>query len=96
VPGETLPWEDPLYEGVPMPVELPDDSDLTFGQWYSGSPHLGSMGTLPPGNPGFNTYGGFAYMWHSHNEKELTNNDVYPGGMFTMMIVEPPGAPIDE
>lgn len=96
VPGETLPWEDPQYEGVPMPVELPDDSDLTFGQWFSGSPYLGSMGTLPPGNPGFNTYGGFAYMWHSHNEKELTNNDVYPGGMFTMMIVEPPGAPIDE
>jgi hypothetical protein len=54
------------------------------------------MGSIPPGNPGFNVYGGFAYMWHSHNEKELTNNDVYPGGMFTMMIVEPPGAPIPE
>ncbi len=95
IPDQTLPWEDPTFEGVPMPVELPPDTDLTFGSWFSGSPYLGTMGTLPPGNPGFNEFGGYAYMWHSHNEKELINNDVYPGGMFTMMIVEPPGAPIE-
>ena len=23
-------------------------------------------------------------MWHSHNEKEMTNNDIFPGGMMTM------------
>ncbi len=95
VPGETLAWEDPRYEGVPIPVELPPSADLTYGSWFSGSPYLGTMGSVPPGNPGFNVFGGFAFMWHSHNEKELTNNDIYPGGMFTMMIVEPPGAPID-
>jgi hypothetical protein len=33
-------------------------------------------------------------MWHSHNELELTNNDIFPGGMFTMLVVEPPGVAI--
>jgi hypothetical protein len=33
-------------------------------------------------------------MWHSHTEKELTNFDVFPGGMMTMLIIEPPGVPI--
>ena len=28
-------------------------------------------------------------MWHSHNEKELVNNDIFPGGLMTMLIVEP-------
>ncbi|MFO7608730.1 MAG: multicopper oxidase family protein, partial [Candidatus Krumholzibacteriia bacterium] len=88
-------WEDPRYTDIPLPVELPADLDLTFGAFYSGSPYLGSMGSLPPGNPGFNANGGYAFMWHSHNEKELTSNDIYPGGMFTMMIVEPPGVPIE-
>jgi hypothetical protein len=29
-------------------------------------------------------------MWHSHTEKEMVNNDVFPGGMMTMLIVEHP------
>jgi hypothetical protein len=36
-------------------------------------------------------------MWHSHTEKEITNFDVFPGGMMTMLIVEAPeplGPPI--
>ena len=24
-------------------------------------------------------------MWHSHTEKEMTNNDIFPGGMMTML-----------
>jgi hypothetical protein len=81
--------------GVPVPVVLPHENDLTYGAWYSGSPHLGEMGALPPGNPGFNVFGGISYMWHSHDEKELTTNDIFPGGMFTMMMVEPHGVSID-
>jgi hypothetical protein len=30
-------------------------------------------------------------MWHSHNEREMVNNDVFPGGMMTMLVIEPPG-----
>jgi hypothetical protein len=27
-------------------------------------------------------------MWHSHNEKEIINNNIFPGGMLTMALVE--------
>jgi hypothetical protein len=37
-----------------------------------------------------NAGGGYAYMWHSHTEKEMTNNDIFPGGMMTMLIIVPP------
>ena len=29
-------------------------------------------------------------MWHSHNEREIVNDDTFPGGMLTMAVVEPP------
>jgi FtsP/CotA-like multicopper oxidase with cupredoxin domain len=74
----------------PFPVILPGQQDLTFGAWYSGSPFLGAAGALPPGEGGLNPNSGFFFMWHSHNEKEITNNDIFPGGMLTMMVVEHP------
>jgi len=80
--------------GKPFPVVLPEKLDLAFGGWWSGSPYLGSLGDLPPGEGGLNPNGGFSFMWHSHTEKELTNWDIFPGGMLTMMIIEPPGVPI--
>ena len=33
-------------------------------------------------------------MFHSHNEKEITNFDIFPGGMMTMLDIEPPGVPL--
>lgn len=89
-PGEYAP-----DHGKPMPVLLPQLQELTFGGFYSGSPFLGAFGDLPPGEGGLNLNGGLYFMWHSHNEKELVNQDVFPGGMMTMMIVEPPGTPIN-
>lgn len=103
--GEKLGWDiyghnpdDPLEpheyapdHGKPFPVVLPDAKSLTFGMHYSGSPFLGAMGALPPGEGGFNPNGGYMYMWHSHNEKEMVNNDIFPGGMMTMLIVDPNG-----
>ncbi len=75
---------------VPIPVELPGLQELTFSPFYSGSPYLGGGAFLPPGEGGFNQNGGYYYMWHSHSEKELTNDDIFPGGMLTFLIVEPP------
>jgi len=78
--------------GKEIPVTLPSLSSLAFGGFYSGSPYLGGMGgSLPPGEGGLNPNAGFAYMWHSHTERELVNNDVFPGGMMTMLIIEAPG-----
>jgi hypothetical protein len=61
---------------------------------YGGSPFLGTLGSLPPGEGGLNPNAGFVFMWHSHTEKEMTNWDIFPGGMMTMLIIEPPGVPI--
>ena len=80
--------------GVAIPVDLPSLSSLAFGGFYSGSPFLGAMGALPPGEGGLNPAAGFTYMWHSHAERELVNNDVFPGGMLTMLIIQPFSQPI--
>jgi FtsP/CotA-like multicopper oxidase with cupredoxin domain len=78
----------------PLPVTLPEIQDTIIGGFYSGSPFLGVMGGLPPGEGGLNPWAGFTYMWHSHTEKELTNFDVFPGGLLTMLVIVPPGTPI--
>ena len=80
--------------GKPIPVLLPNLQDVSFGAYYSGSPYLGSFGALPPGQPVINGAGGYFHMWHSHNEREIVNNDIFPGGMMTMLIIEPAGVPI--
>jgi len=85
--------------GAPIPVTLPDQQFLTNGMFWSGSPYLGSSGPLPPGEGGFNPFNGYFFMWHSHSEKELTNFDIFPGGMATMATVhhpDPAVAPISD
>jgi len=39
---------------------------------------------------------GWAFMWHSHNEREITTNNVFPGGMMMMMLVDSREFAIDE
>ena len=107
--GKNLGWDvyghtsasDPLApneyapdHGKPIPVILPNLQDLTFGAHYSGSPYLGSFSSLPPGGAMINANAGYFHMWHSHNELEIVNNDIFPGGMMTMLIIEPAGVPI--
>jgi FtsP/CotA-like multicopper oxidase with cupredoxin domain len=80
--------------GKLIPVSFPDQLSLTYGGFWGGTPYMASLGLLPPGQGGLNPFGGFSYMWHSHTEKEITNFDVFPGGMMTMLIVEPISVPI--
>lgn len=80
--------------GKDIPVILPEGQELTYGGFYSGSPFLGALADLPPGEGGLNAAGGMFFMWHSHNEKELTNDDIFPGGMLTQMIVQKYDVPI--
>jgi manganese oxidase len=77
-----------------LPVVLPGLQELTFGPFYSGSPYLGNAGQLPPGEGGFNANNGYFFMWHSHSERELVNFNIFPGGMLTFLIIEPPGTVI--
>lgn len=82
--------------GKPFPVILPNQQDVAFGEYYSGSPFIGKFGVLPQGHPGLNVNGGYFHIWHSHNEKEITTNNVFPGGMKTFLIIEAPGVVITE
>ena len=54
--------------------------------------------TLLPSNTQANPANerGWAFMWHSHNEREITTNNVFPGGMLMMMLVDSREFPIDE
>ena len=87
-----------------IPVTPPDPQIVQIGQWYGGTPYLGlqtvSQGytttTEPPGTLNQNPEAGYAYMWHSHNEREITTNDVFPGGMMMMLLIDPPSWVIDE
>jgi len=90
--------------GKLIPVTPPDPAIVQIGQWYGGTPYLGlqsvdsgySPTSEPPGTLNQNPQAGYAYMWHSHNEREITTNDVFPGGMMMMLLIDPPGWSIDE
>lgn len=86
--------------GKAIPVTLPDPAVVASGEWYGGSPYLGlqtvNATPLPPNAAQQNPGAGYAFPWHSHHEREITTNNVYPGGMMTLMIIDPPGTPIDE
>ena len=94
-PGDPLePGEYAPDHGKPFPVILPEQQEITPGGAWSGSPFLGVEGDFVPGEGGDNANAGYFYMWHSHNEVEMVNNDIFPGGLMTMLIIEPPGVPI--
>jgi hypothetical protein len=61
--------------------------------------NTGTTGTTPPSgtianNP--SSEAGYAFMWHSHNEREITTNNIFPGGMLMMMLVDSREFVIDE
>ena len=91
--GSTYPNEWCPDHGKPIPVDLPEGLSTSFGGFWSGSPYLGHLGSLPPGEGGLNPWGGYTYPWHSHSEKELLNNDLFPGGALTFVFIVPPGTP---
>ncbi len=104
-PLEAHPFGDVAGAG---PATLPDANLFTNGAWYGGSPYLGPnatiravgpTGTTPPSGTIANSPGGeagFAFMWHSHNEREITTNNIFPGGMLMMMLVDSREFVIDE
>jgi FtsP/CotA-like multicopper oxidase with cupredoxin domain len=103
-PLQAAPFGDVAGGG---PVTLPDPNIFANGAWYSGSPYLGPDATNRATGPTsvFQPAGlqanpanerGYAFMWHSHNEREITTNNVFPGGMFMMMLVDSREFVIDE
>ncbi len=80
----------------PFPVSLPDNRNLTIGDFWSGSPFLGTKAALPPGTGSLDMVGAYTFMWHSHKEKEMTTNNIFPGGMMTMLMVVPWSVEIED
>jgi len=89
------------------PATLPNPNIFTNGAWYGGTPYLGPDATTRSAGPNDNLQPsniqanpanerGFAFMWHSHNEREITTNNVFPGGMLMMMLVDSREFVIDE
>ena len=65
----------------------------------SNAPNCGATGSTPPSGTIANSpsgEAGFAFMWHSHNEREITTNNIFPGGMLMMMLVDSREFQIDE
>src|SRR5437016_7113830 len=86
-PMQVAPFGDVAGGG---PVTLPDANIFANGAWFGGSPYLGPnatvratgpTGTTPPSGTIANSptgEAGFAFMWHSHNEREITTNNIFP------------------
>ena len=100
LPDPNLFTNGPWYSG--SPYLGPDaTSRATFGT-CSGSNNTtacSTSGTTPPSGTIANSpssEAGYAFMWHSHNEREITTNNIFPGGMLMMMLVDSREFVIDE
>jgi FtsP/CotA-like multicopper oxidase with cupredoxin domain len=97
-PGQTwdvsFKWYDAEgYNAVtnPVPVNpLPDLVNLTLGMFYSGSPYLGKMETLPPGANTLNQCGEYYIISHNHALFQLDAFGQTMSGPITYLRVDPP------
>ena len=83
------------YGGTPY---LGPDASLRASMPNCASTQNANCTTLLPSNTQANPASerGWAFMWHSHNEREITTNNVFPGGMLMMMLVDSREFAIDE
>jgi hypothetical protein len=99
LPDPNIFTNGPWYGGTPY---LGPDATVRGGNagctTTSGSTTQGNCTLLQPSNIQVNPANerGWAYMWHSHNEREITTNNVFPGGMLMMMLVDSREFVIDE
>ena len=95
LPNPNIFTNGPWYGGTPYLG--PDATTRSGAPACSGTPSAGCT-PLQPSNIQANPAGerGYAFMWHSHNEREITTNNVFPGGMIMMMLVDSREFVIDE
>jgi len=106
LPDPNIFTNGPWYSG--SPYLGPDATLRSTGCMASGAQQTnqtgqkgacGTTGVTPPSGKNVNppaSEAGFAFMWHSHNEREITTNNVFPGGMLMMMLVDSREFVIDE
>ncbi|OLD81771.1 MAG: hypothetical protein AUF67_06795 [Acidobacteria bacterium 13_1_20CM_58_21] len=102
LPDPNLFTNGPWYGGSPY---LGPDATLRATGCSAGrnagplAVNCGATGSTPPSGTIANSpsgEAGFAFMWHSHNEREITTNNIFPGGMLMMMLVDSREFVIDE
>ena len=100
LPNPNILTNGPWYGG--SPYLGPDATTRATSGTCTGSNNTtscGTTGTTPPAGTVANvpsSEAGFAFMWHSHNEREITTNNIFPGGMMMMMLVDSREFQIDE
>jgi hypothetical protein len=96
-PDATLRGNAPACVGSPYG---PSNPTTPSGGVGSGTPDVNTANctNLNPANLQLNPANerGWAFMWHSHNEREITTNNVFPGGMLMIMLVDTREFVIDE
>jgi FtsP/CotA-like multicopper oxidase with cupredoxin domain len=101
LPNPNIFTNGPWYGGTPY---LGPDATLRGGgtqaclNGTTSGAGSSTCSTLQPSNIQANPANerGWAYMWHSHNEREITTNNVFPGGMLMMMLIDSREFVIDE
>jgi hypothetical protein len=95
LPDPNIFTNGPWYGGTPYLG--PDASLRAFAPNCAGTTNANCT-PLQPANTQANPANerGYAFMWHSHNEREITTNNVFPGGMLMMMLVDSREFVIDE
>lgn len=96
-PGQTWDvifrwWDAEGYTTTnPLPVTLPNLTNLTLGMFYGGSPYLGSTETMPPGVQTLNQCGEYYIISHNHALHQLTAwGGVVMVGPITYLRIDPP------
>jgi FtsP/CotA-like multicopper oxidase with cupredoxin domain len=80
------------YEASGVPVAVPDNLNLTTGDFWNGTPYLGKTGPLNPGINQKTECGEYYHVAHSHDLTQATNYGASFGGMLTLIRVDPPDA----
>jgi FtsP/CotA-like multicopper oxidase with cupredoxin domain len=95
LPDPNILTNGPWYGGTPY---LGPDASLRSAAPACANTKNAGCTNLQPSNIQANPANerGFAFMWHSHNEREITTNNVFPGGMLMMMLVDSREFVIDE
>jgi FtsP/CotA-like multicopper oxidase with cupredoxin domain len=86
-------WHDAeSYDPVnnPVPVTVPDLANVTIGMFYSGSPYLGQMETMPPGVSTLNQCGEYYIISHNHALFQLDAFGQTMSGPITYLRIDPP------
>jgi FtsP/CotA-like multicopper oxidase with cupredoxin domain len=75
-----------------VPVTVPSLANMTLGMFFSGSPYLGEMGTMPPGMSTLNQCGEYYIISHNHALFQITSWGVTMSGPATYLRIDPPYA----